>query len=179
VKVEELALPGVLLLETSVHEDARGFFTEVWRADRYAALGIGAFVQDNHSRSGRGVLRGLHYQVARPQGKLLHVARGVIWDVVVELRPESPRFRQHVAVELTVGRQLWVPPGYGHGFVVLSDEADVIYRCTDVWQPGDAFGVRWDDGSLAIPWPVAAPALSAADAALPTLAEIERARLPR
>ena len=172
-------LPGVLILEPTIHGDARGFFQETWRADSYAALGIPPFVQDNHSRSTRGVLRGLHAQRQRPQGKLVRVARGAVFDVAVDINPASPTFGQHVGVELSDEnhRQFYVPPGYAHGFCVLSDTADFLYRCTDYYQPGDEIGVVWNDADLAIAWPVATPSLSAKDLALPSLRQLaERLR---
>jgi dTDP-4-dehydrorhamnose 3,5-epimerase len=182
MRVEELELPGVLLVHADVLEDARGFFMEVHERDRYEAVGIsGAFVQDNHSRSTRGVIRGLHYQLRRPQGKLITVIRGAVFDVVADVRPDSPTFGRWVGVRLGEGdgRQLWVPPGYAHGFCVYTDVADVLYKCTDVYSADDGRGVRWDDPTLGVTWPTPRPVLSGKDAALPTLTEIEQAELPR
>jgi dTDP-4-dehydrorhamnose 3,5-epimerase len=180
MRVEELALPGVLLVHAGVYPDERGLFCELFRESRYAPYGIGGFVQDNHSRSRRGVVRGLHFQLRHPQGKLLTVLHGVIWDVVVDVRPDSPTFRRHVSAVLEggSGAQLWVPPGYAHGFCALED-SDVLYKCTDVWHADDSFGVRWDSPELALPWPMAGPVLSEADQRLPRLAELAPEQLPR
>lgn len=173
--VEETALAGVVVVRPDAYPDERGFLLESHHAGRYrqhAALDWD-FVQDNHSRSGRGVLRGLHFQARQPQGKLVYVVRGRIFDVAVDVAPTSPTFRQHVAIELDdeAHCQLFVPPGYAHGFCVLSEVADVVYKCTAPYRPGDGKGVRWNDPALAIPWPIAAPALSPADAENPTLDE--------
>lgn len=170
-------LPEVLIVEPQVHGDARGFFMESFNQRAFdAALGRHVeFVQDNHSRSARGVLRGLHYQ--RPphaQGKLVRVARGAVFDVAVDLRRGSPRFGRWAGVELseTNHRQLWIPPGFAHGFLVLSDSADFLYKTTDYYAPECEACVRWDDPALAIAWPLAdgqAPLVSARDAAAPGL----------
>lgn len=180
MRVDETALPGVLLVHSRVYPDPRGFFTELYRADHYEALGIGPFVQDNHSRSLRGVLRGLHWQRHHAQGKLVTLARGAVFDVIVDVRPGSPTFARHVALELHegTGAAVWVPAGYAHGFCVLSDVADVIYKCTDVYHPESARGLRWDDPALVLPWPVRDPVLSEADALLPTLDTIDPDELP-
>jgi dTDP-4-dehydrorhamnose 3,5-epimerase len=182
MRTEALALPGVLLVHADVLEDARGFFMELHNASRYAEVGISApFVQDNHSRSTRGVLRGMHYQLTQPQGKLVTVLRGSIYDVVADVRPDSPTFGEWVGVRLGEGsgRQLWVPPGYAHGFCVYSDVADVLYKCTDLYAADDGRGIRWDDPQLGITWPVSRPILSGKDARLPTLAEVSPDQLPR
>ncbi len=181
MKVVPTSLPGVLLIEPQVHRDARGFFLETYHAARYAEAGVPpTFVQDNHSRSGRGVLRGLHAQRTRPQGKLMRVIRGEIWDVAVDIRQGSPRFGWHVGERLSAEnfRQLYVPPGFAHGFVVLSEQAEVEYKCTDFYDPGDEFAIAWNDPELAIPWPVESPELSAKDASAPSLADV-RDQLPR
>jgi dTDP-4-dehydrorhamnose 3,5-epimerase len=177
VKVSATALPHVLLIEPAVHEDARGFFFECWHAGRYAAAGIeGRFVQDNYSHSVRGTLRGLHYQLQHPQGKLVQVLRGEIFDVAVDLRQSSPtcaRWTAEVLSDLN-RRQLWVPPGFAHGFYVLSESADVIYKCTEFYVPEDEQVLRWNDPELAIAWPLAdgvRPLLSARDAAATSLGE--------
>lgn len=180
--VTELVLPGVLLVEPATYADARGFFRERYRVEGYRAVGIeGPFVQDNHSRSRRGVLRGLHFQRERPQGKLVECVRGAVYDVVVDLRAGSPTFGRWHGTELSDGggRQLWVPPGLAHGFCVLSDEADVLYSCTDVYRPADEGGVAWDDPDLAIAWPLTEPVLSEKDRRLPRLADLAPADLPR
>jgi dTDP-4-dehydrorhamnose 3,5-epimerase len=174
-----MALTDVLLVRPDVHADERGFFLEVWHADRYAAAGIpGPFVQDNHSRSSRHALRGLHYQVGRPQGKLVRVAGGTVFDVAVDLRRSSPTFGRWVGTMLSEENQhqLWIPPGFAHGFYVLSDHADVIYKCTEPYDPAGDRAVRWNDRDLAIAWPLAGagpPILSAKDAAAPPLVEAE------
>lgn len=174
MKVIETILPGVLILEPKVHGDSRGFFQETWRADSYNNIGIPALVQDNHSRSARGVLRGLHAQRLRPQGKLVRVSRGAVFDVAVDINPASGTFGKHVAVELSDDnhRQLYIPPGYAHGFCVLSDTADFLYKCTDYYQPGDEMGVLWNDAEINIAWPIAEPQLSDKDKNLPTLREL-------
>ncbi|TSE25632.1 dTDP-4-dehydrorhamnose 3,5-epimerase [Tepidimonas sediminis] len=180
--VTPTAIPGVLLLEPRVFGDERGFFLESFnQRDFEAATGLRglAFVQDNHSRSRRGVLRGLHYQLPpRAQGKLVRVARGVVWDVAVDIRRDSPTFGRWVGVELSDAnhRMLWIPPGLAHGFVVLSDEADFLYKTTDYYAPELERCIRWDDPQLAIEWPLQGlpqgPLLSAKDAAAPGLADL-------
>ena len=159
-------LPEVLIVEPVVHGDNRGFFLESYHAQKHAAIGITKpFVQDNHSRSIGGTLRGLHLQLSKPQGKLIRVVRGEIFDVAVDVRVGSPSFGQWVGVTLSAEsfRQLWVPGGFAHGFSVLSESADVIYKCTDYYDPSDELGVAWDDPDLAIDWRVAHPILSARD----------------
>jgi dTDP-4-dehydrorhamnose 3,5-epimerase len=172
VKVIETALPSVLIIEPKVFGDQRGFFIETFQVERYRAAGIDLpFVQDNHSRSPRGALRGLHFQRSRPQGKLVSVSRVAVYDVAVDINPQSPTCGQYVGVELTDEnhRQLWVPPGYAHGFCVLSDVADFTYKCTDLYFPEDEGGLMWNDPEVNIPWPIEAPKLSAKDQANPTL----------
>jgi dTDP-4-dehydrorhamnose 3,5-epimerase len=168
-------LPGVLIIEPKVFGDPRGFFCETYQQDRYAARGItGPFVQDNLSRSARGVLRGLHFQHPKSQGKLVTVLHGSVLDVAVDIRLGSPTFGQHVAVELNEEnpRQLWVPRGFAHGFLVLSDLADFFYKCDEYYSPSDEIVVRWNDPAIGIDWGIDAPTLSARDAAAPLLAEI-------
>ena len=178
------ALPEVLVLEPRSYGDARGWFFESYnRRDFAAATGIDTeFVQDNHSKSACGVLRGLHYQLVKPQGKLVRAVAGAVWDVAVDLRRSSSRFGQWVGVELTADnqRQLWVPPGFGHGFVVLSESADFLYKTTDYWYPEHDRNLVWNDPQLAITWPLAGlnlpddqPSLAAKDAAAPSLAGAE------
>lgn len=172
MKVRETALPGVLILEPRVFGDSRGFFIETFQTERYAELGITQpFVQDNHSRSARGVLRGLHFQRSRPQGKLVRVSRGCVFDVVLDINPDSPTCGQHASAILSDDNhlQMWVPPGYAHGFCVLSEIADFEYKCTDFYQPQDEGGVLWNDPALAIDWPVSDPKLSDKDRQNPTL----------
>ena len=171
-------LPGVVLLEPKVFGDARGFFFESFNAREFERVtGVDAvFVQDNHSRSARGVLRGLHYQIEHAQGKLVRVTQGAVYDVAVDLRRQSPTFGRYTAVVLSAdnNRQLWVPPGFGHGFLVISDSADFLYKTTDYWYPEHERSVRFDDPSIGIPWPLeGAPTLAAKDAAAPLLVEAE------
>lgn len=178
MKVTPTELPEVLIVEPALHGDARGFFMESFNQRAFdAAVGRPvAFVQDNHSRSARGVLRGLHYQLPpHAQGKLVRVARGAVFDVAVDLRRSSPRFGRWSGVELSEEnhRQLWIPPGFAHGFLVLSDSADFLYKTGDYYTPACEASVRWDDPALGITWPRVggAPLLSARDAAAPGLAE--------
>ena len=176
MNVTKTAIPGVLILEPKVHGDQRGFFMETFRADRYAALGIaGRFVQDNLSRSAYGVLRGLHLQNPGAQGKLVTVLRGRVLDVAVDVRRGSPTFGQHVAVELSEENRLqfWVPRGFAHGFLVLSETADFFYKCDDVYSPSDEIVVRWNDPAIGIAWGINWPTLSARDAVAPLLADIQ------
>ena len=172
-------LPGVVLIELAVFDDARGRFYETYRRERYAALGITAdFVQDSFSSSVAGALRGLHYQLGAPQGKLMHVTRGEIFDVVVDIRRGSPTFGRWFGTVLSAAnhRQLWVPPDFAHGFAVLSEEADFVYKCTAPYAPAHDRAIRWDDAELAIEWPLREPLLSPRDAAAPSLRDAE---LPR
>lgn len=183
MRVLPTTLPGLVLVEPPVFADARGYFYESWNAARHAAAGIaGPFVQDNVSYSTRGVVRGLHFQRApRAQGKLVSVLRGAVFDVAVDLRTGSPTFGRWEGVELTADnrRQLYVPPGFAHGFAVLSDDALVAYKCTEYYDPSSEVTVRWDDPAIAVRWPSVAPArLSARDAAAPLLADISPACLP-
>lgn len=175
--VERLAtrLEGLVLVAPSVHADARGFFVETYSHDAYRAAGIdGEFVQDNHSRSGIGTLRGMHYQRRPGQGKLVRVARGRIWDVAVDIRRGSPTFGQWEAHELDdeSHRQLFVPVGFAHGFCVLSDVADVTYKVTAPYDAAEERGIAWDDPDIGIEWPVAEPILSARDRSNPRLHEL-------
>lgn len=179
--VLETTLPGVLVLQPRVFGDERGFFLERYHAGRYAEAGIDAtFVQDNHSRSQGGTLRGLHFQKRHPQGKLVEAIRGEIWDVVVDLRQGSPTFGRWEGHTLSADthHQLWVPPGFAHGFCVVSEEADVLYKCTDVYHPEDEGGLAWDDPGLAIDWPVSDPLLSAKDQQYAQLARLAPIDLP-
>jgi dTDP-4-dehydrorhamnose 3,5-epimerase len=171
VRVTATELAGLLLIEPEVHRDGRGFFLETWREEYYRPLGVDLpFVQDNHSRSRRGVLRGLHYQVETPQGKLVRVAAGEIFDVAVDVRRSSPTFGRWLGVRLsdTDHRQLWIPPGFAHGFYVLSESADVTYKCTAPYRPADEYCLRWNDPAIGIDWPLAPdapPVVSPRDAA--------------
>ena len=175
MNVTETKLAGVLIIEPKVFGDARGFFKETFQAERYREAGIEhMFVQDNYSRSQKGVLRGLHFQITKPQGKLVSCPKGTVFDVAVDIDPESTTYGQYVGVELTEEnhKQMWVPPGYAHGFCVLSETADFHYKCTDYFDPSDEGGVIWNDPGVAIDWPIAHPSLSSKDALLPTLAEL-------
>jgi dTDP-4-dehydrorhamnose 3,5-epimerase len=178
MNITETALPGVMLIEPRVFGDARGFFLESWNAATFAAAGLDlAFVQDNHSRSARGVLRGLHYQLHEPQGKLVRVTQGAVFDVAVDIRRTSPHFGRWVGYELSAEnhRMLYIPPGFAHGFLVVSDTADFLYKCTSLYHPASDRGIRWDDPGIGIAWPDAgaAPLLSAKDAVAPLLADAE------
>ena len=170
MKIIETALPGVLQIEPKVFEDDRGFFMENWREDVFAAAGIdGPWVQDNHSRSAKHSLRGIHYQIAQPQGKLVRATRGRIFDVAVDLRRSSPTFGRWVGKRLTAKNKamLWIPPGFGHAFLALSDGAEVQYKCTAYYAPEDERTIAWDDASIGISWPLPegeTPILSAKDA---------------
>jgi dTDP-4-dehydrorhamnose 3,5-epimerase len=171
MKATATAIPEVLLIEPTVFGDERGFFFESFNQRRFEdAVGHAVtFVQDNHSKSARGVLRGLHYQDPRPQGKLVRVTAGAVFDVAVDIRPSSPTFGRWVGEELSAEnkRQLWIPPGLAHGFLVLSESAEFLYKTTDYWYPEHERCIRWDDADLAIAWPLhgAVPKLSAKDAA--------------
>ena len=171
------ALPEVILVAPRVFADERGFFMETWHTDRFTAAGItGPFVQDNHSHSRRHVLRGLHFQIERSQGKLVSVVRGAVFDVAVDLRRSSPRFGQWCSTELNDRNHhmLWVPPGFAHGFLTLSDEADVVYKCTEYYAPQFERSLRWNDPAVAIAWPLpagVAPVLSGKDADAPLLVD--------
>jgi dTDP-4-dehydrorhamnose 3,5-epimerase len=176
MQVIRTKLPEVLIVEPKLFGDQRGFFVETYQLGRYVEHGITRpFVQDNLSRSGYGVLRGLHLQNPKTQGKLVSVMRGRVLDVAVDVRLGSPNFGWHVAVELSeeTRRQLWVPRGFAHGFVVLSETADFFYKCDDVYSPKDEITVRWDDPAIGIDWGVAKPSLSPRDAAAPLLSEVK------
>lgn len=173
--VEPTALPGVLLITPKIHRDGRGFFIETFHEERYLAAGVDAhFVQDNHSKSTQGTLRGLHAQIKRPQAKLVRCVEGRIWDVAVDVRVGSPTFGKWVGAELSAetGLQIYVPVGFVHGFAVLSESAQVEYKCSDIYVADDQLTVRWDDPQLKIEWPVHAPVLSAKDAEAKPLAQL-------
>jgi dTDP-4-dehydrorhamnose 3,5-epimerase len=175
VRVERSSLPEVLIVEPDIHRDGRGFFIETYHAERYRQHGIdGPFLQDNHSRSVGGTLRGLHLQLQRPQGKLIRVIEGEIFDVAVDVRRGSPSFGRWVGVTLSAEnfRQVWVPRGFAHGFCVTSGVAQVEYKCTDLYDPASEIGILWNDPAVGIDWPVSDPVLSARDARHPTLAEM-------
>jgi len=182
VKVIETELPGVLVVEPPVFGDSRGFFQEVWNRRRYATAGIDVdFVQDNVSRSARGVLRGLHFQHPGAQGKLIWVLEGEVYDVALDIRVGSPSFGRWTALTLSAAnhRQFYLPPGFAHGFCVVSDSALFAYKCTDFYTPQAEGSVRWDDPDLGIPWPLAHPRLSDKDAGAPRLRDWPAERLPR
>jgi len=177
-----MTLPEVLLVEPQRFGDARGYFLETFRKERYQEAGIKLdFVQDNLSRSTRGILRGLHLQHPNGQGKLVYVLVGEVFDVAVDVRVGSPNFGKWTGATLSAEdhRQLWIPSGFAHGFCVTSATALFAYKCTAPYSAADEVGVLWNDPGLGIPWPVAAPQLSAKDSALPRLAAIDKTRLPR
>jgi len=178
MKISATAIPDVLVFEPVVHGDERGFFMETWRRSWFEELGIASeFVQDNHSKSSQGILRGLHYQVNRPQGKLVRVIEGEVYDVAVDLRQSSPTFGRWIGVTLSAQNrhQLWVPPGFAHGFYVTGDTAQVIYKCTDYFSPADDRSLFWNDKSVGIDWPLVngEPRLSEKDRNAPLLKDAE------
>ena len=180
MKFTPKAIPDVILIEPDVYRDARGFFLETWHERKYAEGGIcGPFVQDNHSHSRRGSLRGLHAQREHPQGKLVRVVDGEVFDVAVDIRRGSASFGQWVGDRLSGEnlRQLWIPPGFAHGFCVLSETVHLEYKCTAFYDADDEIAIAWNDPEIGIEWPIASPTLSAKDAAAPRLAEILE-RLP-
>ncbi|MEK6764678.1 MAG: dTDP-4-dehydrorhamnose 3,5-epimerase [Planctomycetota bacterium] len=174
-------LPDVLLIEPKVFEDSRGFFMETFHQEKYAELGIDhAFIQDNYSHSTHGTLRGLHYQLKHPQGKLIYVITGKIFDVAVDIRRGSPTFGQWAGQYLSDQnrRQIFVPEGFAHGFCVISKTADVLYKTTDLYNPDDEYGVLWSDPAIGIDWPVKAPIVSDKDKQFPGLGVVPEAQLP-
>jgi dTDP-4-dehydrorhamnose 3,5-epimerase len=179
MRVTPLDIPEVLLIEPDVFGDERGFFMETWQRQRFADNGIDYdFVQDNHSRSVQGTLRGLHYQIRQAQGKLVRVTAGAVYDVGVDLRRSSPTFGQWVGacLDAATKRMLWVPPGFAHGFLVTSESAELQYKCTDYYAPDHERSLRWDDPAIGIRWPLPAgqePLVSTKDAAAPTLEAAE------
>lgn len=175
------SLPGLVMVEPAVYHDARGFFLETYHYRKYQECGIQrSFVQDNQSHSRRGTLRGLHYQLRQPQGKLVYVVTGEIYDVAVDIRVGSPTFGQWVGTILSAENktQIYVPEGFAHGFCVISTKADVIYKCTDFYAPGDEYGILWADPCLAIDWPIKEPLLSSKDSQNPLLNSIPETSLP-
>jgi dTDP-4-dehydrorhamnose 3,5-epimerase len=179
MKVTPSPIPDVLSIEPQVFGDARGYFFESWQRDRFAAAGLpGEFVQDNQSGSVQWVLRGLHYQLRRPQGKLVRVIHGEVFDVAVDLRRSSPTFGRWFGELLSADnrRMLWVPPGFAHGFLVTSERAEFVYKCTEFYDPADERALRWDDPTVAVAWPLpqgVKPAVSAKDAAARSFADVE------
>ena len=175
MNVVKTKLSGVLIIEPQVFSDERGFFKETFQVDRYREAGINLpFVQDNCSRSKQGVLRGLHYQRNHPQGKLVSCTQGAVYDVAVDVNPLSTTYGQYVGLELSAEnhKQLWIPPGYAHGFYVISEFAESHYKCTEYYSPEDEAGLIWNDPDVAIDWPSFEPILSIKDSKLPSLREI-------
>jgi dTDP-4-dehydrorhamnose 3,5-epimerase len=179
MQFEPTGLPEVVLITPRLFPDARGFFFEGWQQRRFAAAGIDVrFVQDNHSHSVRHTLRGLHFQIQQPQGKLVYVVRGEVFDVAVDVRRSSPRFGQWIGVLLSEHnhQMLWVPAGFAHGYLALTDEIDVLYKCTDFYAPQFERTIRWDDAQIGVQWPLpagVAPMLSEKDASAPLLKDAE------
>ena len=181
LRVTETSLPGVLVVEPKIYTDERGFFLETWHLQRFLEMGIREnFVQDNHSRSQRGVLRGLHYQEPKQQGKLVRCSRGAIFDVAVDIRPGSPRFGSSVGLLLSAENflQIWIPEGFAHGFCVISELAEIQYKCTAPYDPASEITIAWDDPRLAIQWPVHDPLLSPKDRLGRRLGDFSEAELP-
>jgi dTDP-4-dehydrorhamnose 3,5-epimerase len=175
VRFVPTAIPGVIIIEPAVYQDPRGFFLETYHAEKYRAAGVeGPFIQDNHSRSIGGTLRGLHLQLRHPQGKLVRVIEGEIFDVAVDVRRGSPTFGRWVGMTLSAEnfRQCYLPPGFAHGFAVVSPIAQVEYKCTDIYDPTSELGIAWNDPSIAIQWPIAEPFLSDRDTRNPKLAAV-------
>lgn len=176
MKVVKTKLDGLLIITPEIFEDERGFFLESFNKDRYRKAGINFdFVQDNHSHSTKGILRGLHYQKTQPQGKLVRVVKGEVFDVAVDIRQNSPTFGQWESVTLTEHNkiQFWVPPGFAHGFLVLSDAADFEYKCTDYYNPNDEGCISWEDPDIGINWPIHNPKLSKKDACAPKIIDLK------
>ena len=176
MEVKKTKLDNVLIITPETYEDERGFFLEAFNKDRYRKVGIKFdFVQDNHSRSSKGVLRGLHYQKTKPQGKLVRVVKGEVFDVAVDIRQDSPTFGQWEAIILSEYNktQFWIPPGFAHGFLVLSDTADFEYKCTDYYDAKDEGSICWEDSDLAINWPIKQPILSKKDACAPKIIDLK------
>jgi dTDP-4-dehydrorhamnose 3,5-epimerase len=181
LKITPTDLPEVLLVEPDVHRDARGFFLETWHAEKYAGAGLDVnFIQDNHSRSQQGTLRGLHVQLAKPQGKLVRASVGEIFDVAIDIRHGSPRFGHYVGVILSAEnfRQLWVPEGFAHGFCVLSEISEMQYKCTNVYDPTSERTIAWNDPAIGIEWPIEDPVLSDKDRVGHRLADCAPQDLP-
>ena len=176
MKIINTKLPNVLILKPNVFRDNRGLFKEIYQINKYAKAGINyKFVQDNYSRSNKGVLRGLHYQKKKPQGKLVSCLFGAVYDVVVDVNPNSATFGKYIGIELSSENhyQLWIPPGYAHGFCVLSDTADFYYKCTDYYDKEDEYGIVWNDKELCIKWPTNRPTISRKDEMLPTFKNLK------
>jgi dTDP-4-dehydrorhamnose 3,5-epimerase len=180
IKVTKTPLSGVVVVKNRVFGDERGFFMETYNQQRFESMGLPSnFVQDNHSRSSKGVLRGLHYQFPQWQGKLVRVVSGAIFDVAVDIRSDSTTFGQWYGIEISEENhlQLYIPPGFAHGFVTLSDSADLAYKCTSLYNAEDDAGIAWNDPDIGIDWPVSDPLVSEKDAAAPPLSKINHSRL--
>jgi dTDP-4-dehydrorhamnose 3,5-epimerase len=178
----ETSLPGVVELRSKIHRDSRGYFMETYNAATFAALGVSeSFVQDNQSRSAKGTLRGLHYQLRHPQAKLCRVIEGEALDVTVDIRVGSPHFGKWISVVLsaTEQNQIYIPPGFAHGFLALTEGVEFLYKCSDFYEPSDEYGVLWSDPDLQISWGVAAPVISEKDSKYPKLSDIRHKFLPR
>jgi dTDP-4-dehydrorhamnose 3,5-epimerase len=181
IKFNTTSLPGVILIEPQVFEDPRGFFMETFHKKKYAVEGIDrVFVQDNHSHSKQGTLRGLHYQLRHAQGKLIYVVAGEVFDVAVDIRCGAPTFGKWSGTYISAEnkRQLYIPEGFAHGFSVLSETADVIYKCTDFYTPGDEYGIFWADPTIDIDWKIESPVLSKKDSQNPELSQVAEELLP-
>lgn len=180
MNVEKTILPGVMVINTDIYQDNRGFFVENYHKEKYDTFKIPGlnlnFVQDNHSFSKKNVLRGLHFQLERPQGKLVSVIDGEVFDVVADVNPNSKTFMKWIGVNLSSinGKQLWIPPGYAHGFCVISEKANFVYKCTEFFDPNLDIGLNWSDPDLNIEWPIMEPILSEKDKKLPFLKEITK-----
>lgn len=176
---KEAPLKGLIIIEPAVFKDNRGYFYEGFQQQRYAQLGIPPLIQDNMSRSKQHVIRGLHYQLPNAQGKLVGVTKGSVWDVVVDIRSSSPTFGQWFGITLSDDNliQMYIPPGFAHGFCVLSDSADFYYKCTEYYHPKSEHGIAWNDSTLNIPWPVQTPILSPKDEVYPSLQELSHEQL--
>lgn len=182
MKVIQTAIPGCVVVEPQVHGDARGYFYESFNVEKYKSAGLDLrFVQSNVSRSAHGVLRGLHYQWPNPQGKLVSVLEGEVYDVAVDIRVGSPTFGHWAAAVLSADnkRHFWIPEGFAHGFAVLSDNATFAYQCTALYDRAADAGIRWNDGDVAVDWPISAPQLSDKDRDAPLLRDVPREKLPR
>ncbi len=174
MNIEQTSLEGVIIIKHDIYEDQRGFFKETYQKNKFDEIGIKYdFVQDNFSFSNKNVIRGLHFQKSKPQGKLVWCPYGKVLDVVLDINPSSKTFRKHISVELqsNIPLSIWIPPGYAHGFSVLSDSAMFCYKCTDFYNPDDEFGVRWNDKDLNIDWGINDPIISSKDDSFPSLKE--------
>lgn len=181
MNVKETGFAGLLLIEPEIFRDERGFFLETYSESKYKKMGVDErFVQDNHSFSKKGTLRGLHFQINHPQGKLVRVVKGSVFDVVVDLRKSSPTYAEHFTIELNSEKlnQLYIPPGFAHGFCVISETAHFEYKCTDFYYPSDEGGIIWNDPMLDIHWPIREPSISQKDGLYPALTDIKESKLP-